>query len=110
MWSGKTKYQWIGIGLLLGLVCIAGCSAQRRTAPEDAIVDASDPFTDSFFTQPPEWQDSVLRESEVLAKGQDAEPEKPQTFLERSEGVIFSTVLVGASLAKLAFPFLGLGF
>ena len=92
--------------LLLGLVFVVACSAQRQNPHSDMVADTSDPFTDPFFTQSPAWDDSVLRQSEVLAQDPE-EPQKPQSFLERSEGVIFGTVLVGASLARLAFPFLG---
>jgi hypothetical protein len=100
------RYQWMRVLLLLGLVFAFGCSAQRQDPHSDMVADGSDPFTDPFFTQPSGWDDSVLRQSEVLARG-DEGPKKPQSLLERSEGVIFSTFLVGASLAKLALPFLG---
>ena len=104
---GCTKgYQWARV-LLLGLAFITACSTQRQTPRSDIVADADDPFTDPRFTQLPGWNDSVLRQSE--AQTQDTEEtEKPRSFLELSEGIIFSIFLVGASLAKLALPFLAL--
>jgi hypothetical protein len=95
---------------------MAACSLQRQGPQKDEVVDTSDPFQDPFFTQSPEWDDSVLRQSEVLAQdekdeqGEKAEAEKSGSFFEKSEGVIFSTVMVGMALGKLALPFFGLGF
>jgi hypothetical protein len=88
----------------------SACSAHRHASDqEDLFADTDDPFADPFFTQSPEWDASVLRQSEILS--QDAEePEKPQSFAERSQGIIFSTIIVGASLGRLALPLLGLGF
>jgi hypothetical protein len=104
---GCTKrYQWAGV-LLLGLAFIAACSTQRQNPRSDMVADADDPFTDPLFTQIPGWNDSVLRESEALAQDTE-ETEKPPSFLELSEGIIFSIFLVGASLARLALPFGGL--
>jgi hypothetical protein len=107
MYSGATRCQWIRIVLFFGLLSITACSAQRRDFDEDGIrVDTSDPFTDPFFTESPAWDASVLQQSEVLMS--EKPPEEPATWLERSEGIIFSTFVVGASLARLAFPFFGL--
>jgi len=108
MWGWMTRSQGVRIFLLVGLICVVGCSAQQQHDPQkDMLVDASDPFSDPFFTKPPDWDDSVLQQSEVLAEGNE-EAKKPQSFLDRTEGVIFSTVIVGASLAQMALPFLGL--
>ena len=107
MWGWITRSQRVRIFLLVGLICIAGCSAQQRDPQKDMLVDARDPFSDAFFTKPPDWDDSVLQQSEVLTE-EDEEAKKPQTFLERTEGVIFATVIVGATLGKMALPFLGL--
>jgi len=71
--------------------------------------DTSDPFADPFFTEPPEWNHSVLQQSAVLAEG-DEEAQKPKSFLEHTQSVICSTFVVGAGLAQMALPFLGLGF
>ncbi len=101
------KFRWVRIVLLVGLICVAGCSTQRQDPQKDMLVDASDPFSDPFFTKPPDWNDSVLQQSEVLAEGgEEAKP--PQTFLERTEGIVFSTLVVGGTLAQMALPFLGL--
>jgi hypothetical protein len=91
---------------LLLLVCVAACSTQRQNLQDETVADTSDPFNDPFFTQPPEWDSSVLHQSEVLTQDEE-KPEKPPSLLERSEGVIFSTIVVGLSLGKLALPFLG---
>jgi hypothetical protein len=91
------------------LISLSACSAHKQDPQPEIGLDTSDPFNDPFFTQPPEWNNSVLQQSEVLAEN-DEEKKKPQTFLERTEGVVFSTLVVGASLGKLALPFLGLGF
>ncbi len=107
MWGWMTRSQRVRIFLLVGLICVAGCSAQRQDPQKDMLVDASDPFSDPFFTKPPDWNDSVLQQSEVLAEGNE-EAKKPQSFLDRTEGVIFGTVVVGATLGQMALPFLGL--
>ncbi|HKA55121.1 MAG TPA: hypothetical protein VKJ47_15815 [Candidatus Binatia bacterium] len=107
MWNRLTKSRRVRALLLAGLVCACGCSAQRQDAQKDMQVDASDPFSDPFFTKPPAWDDSVLQQSEVLTK-EDEEEKKPQSFLERTEGVVFSTLMVGGTLAQMALPFLGL--
>jgi hypothetical protein len=107
MWGWMRKFHWVRIVLLVGLICVAGCSTQQQDPQKDMLVDTSDPFSDPFFTNPPEWNDSVLQQSEVLTEG-DEEAKKPQTFLERTEGVVFGTLIVGGTLAKMALPFLGL--
>lgn len=107
MWSWMRKFHWVRIVLVVGLIGVAGCSTQRQDPQKDLHVDASDPFSDPFFTNPPAWNDSVLQQSEVLTEG-DEEAKKPQTFLERTEGVVFGTLIVGGTLAKMALPFLGL--
>lgn len=101
----RKSSRWMTL-LFLGLFCVTACSAQRNDPHGDIMADTSDPFDDPFFTDPPVWDDSVLQQSEVLT--QDAEePEKPRSWRERGEGVIFSTLRVGASLGTLALPFLG---
>lgn len=70
-------------------------------------VNADDPFTDPFFTQPPAWDDSVLQQNEVLAAGTE-ESEQPRTLAEKSEGVLVSSLIVVGSLAKMALlPLIG---
>ena len=110
MWSWLTEVQIVRFLLIVALViCLPACSAPKQDAQPEMGLDTSDPFNDPFFTQPPEWNNSVLQQSEVLAEN-DEEAKEPQSFLERTEGVVFSTLVVGASLGKLALPFLGLGF
>ena len=110
MWSWLAEVQIVRFLLIVALViCLPACSAPKQDAQPEMGLDTSDPFNDPFFTQPPEWNNSVLQQSEVLAEN-DEEKKEPQSFLERTEGVVFSTLVVGASLGKLALPFLGLGF
>lgn len=107
MWKWIVGSPWVGIVLVLTLFILSACSVPRQQ-PEEGF-DTTDPFADPFFTQAPEWDDSVLRQSEVLAEDEE-EAKKPESFLDRTEGVVFSTFVVGAGLAQMALPFLGLGF
>ena len=109
MWCGILRGHGIRLLLIACVLCLAACSTQRQDQQDEMAVNAADPFNDPFFTQPPAWDDSVLQQSEVLAEKPE-EPEQPKTFVEKSEGFIFSTLIVGATLAKMALPFMGLGF
>ena len=97
--------------VLLIILClsVAACSTQQTQPKDDIAVNAADPFDDPFFTQSPAWDDTVLQQSEVLTEKEE-EPRKPKTFLEQSEGVVLSTLIVGFSFAQMALPFMGLGF
>jgi hypothetical protein len=106
MWTWMKKFQWVKVFLLIGCIGVLGCSTQRQDPQKDMMVDASDPFSDPFFTQPPDWDNSMLQQSEVLGK-EDEEAKKPQSFLERTEGIVFGTLVVGGTLAKMALPFVG---
>ena len=106
MWSRMKKAHWLRLFLLVGCLCLLSCSSQRQDPQKDMMVDASDPFSDPFFTQPPDWDNSMLQQSEVLGK-EDEEAKKPQSFLERTEGIVFGTLVVGGTLAKMALPFVG---
>ena len=105
MWNNVTRNRWLRLLLFISVFCIAACSTQHQDQHEDLALN-DDPFTDPFFTEAPEWDASVLQQSEVL-KEEPMEPERPKTFAEKSEGFILSTLIVGASLAKLALPFVG---
>jgi len=107
MWGWIFRSHRLRVFLVLALLFVSACSVPRQQ-PEMGL-DTSDPFADPFFTEPSEWNDSVLQQSEVLAEN-DEEAQKPKSFLERTEGVIFGTFVVGAGLAQMALPFLGLGF
>jgi hypothetical protein len=107
MWNWIIKSQWVSVFLLAGCISILGCSTPRQDLQKDVLADTSDPFSDPFFTKPPDWDNSVLQQSEVLAK-EDEEEKKPQSFLKRTEGIVFGTLVVGGTLAQLAVPFLGL--
>lgn len=106
MGCGMANYRWLNCLLLVGLLCSVACSTQQSKPQDDLAVNTTDPFDDPFFTQPPAWDDSVLEQSEILAE-ESEEPEKPKSFIEKSEGVVVSTLIVGASLAKMALPFIG---
>jgi hypothetical protein len=106
MWRGVERFGWITLLLVAICLSLTACSMQQQDLRDDLAVNTTDPFDDPFFTQPPAWDDSVLEQSEILAE-QSEEPEKPQTFLEKSEGIVMSTLIVGASLAKMALPFMG---
>jgi hypothetical protein len=99
--------QWLRLLLIASVLCLAACSAQRQDQQDEVAVNTDDPFNDPFFTQPPAWDDSVLQQSEVL-KTKPEEPEQPKTLAEKGEDILVSTLIVGASLAKIALlPFLG---
>jgi hypothetical protein len=100
------RRQWFSLLLITLIISISACSTQQHQTQDEIAVNSADPFADPFFTQPPAWDDSVLQQSEVLADKPD-EPEKPKTMLERSEGIVLSTLIVGVSLAKMALPFMG---
>ena len=100
------RCQWLGLLFVTLLLLMNACSIQQQQMNDELAVNSADPFNDPFFTQPPAWDNSVLQQSEVLTENPD-EPEKPKTMLERSEGVLISTLIVGASLAKMALPFMG---
>lgn len=106
MGRGVAKYRWLNCLLLVGLLCSVACSTQQQQSRDDLAVNTVDPFDDPFFTQPPAWDDSVLEQSEILAETPE-EPQKPKSLLEQGEGFMVSTLVVGASLAKLALPFIG---
>jgi hypothetical protein len=107
MWGGLLRGHWLRLLLIASVLCLAACSAQRQDQHDEIAVNTDDPFNDPFFTQPPAWDDSVLQQSAVLT-AKPEEPEQPKTFAEKSEGVIVSTLIMGASLAKIALlPFLG---
>lgn len=97
MSRGVAKYRWLNWMLVIVLLCSVACSTQQQKSQDDLAVNSADPFDDPFFTQPP---------SEMLTE-EPGEPQKPKSFLEQSEGVVVSTLIVGISLAKLALPFIG---
>jgi hypothetical protein len=107
MWCRLLRGHWLRLLLIVCILCLAACSAQRQDQQNEVAVNTDDPFTDPFFTQPPAWDDSVLQQSEVLtAKSEEAE--QPKTFAEKSGDVIVSTLIVSASLAKIVLlPFMG---
>ena len=108
MWKYLRREPWSRAVLVLVLICLTACSAQRKDSSDDMFADTNDPFSDSFFTDPPDWDNTTLQQSEVLGQAENAEPEEPKSWLEWSGEALFATLLVGGSLAKLALPFLGL--
>lgn len=110
--------------MVLALVCVSACSAMQH-GPEETdnfFTDTTDPFNDPFFTDPPEWDQAMLDHSEVLSQSpngkNDAENagkesaafDESETDWEKGEGMLFSTILVAATLGKMALLPLGLGF
>lgn len=120
MWIPKS----LSICLRIVVVCVfaglSACSAMQQGPEEtdDFFTDTSDPFADPFFTDPPEWDKTMLAHSEVLSQTdvegeadvESEESEESESSWEQTEGVLFSTILVAASLGKLALIPLGLGF
>jgi hypothetical protein len=99
------------------LLFLNACSAQKSSLDDDFLVDGKDPFKDAFFADSPEWDSSVLQQSEVLSSTEPMkeldEPmqnsDEPRSFQEKAEEAMFSTVLIGGMVAKMIFlPFLGL--
>jgi hypothetical protein len=95
--------------LIVVLLFLSACSAQKRV-DDDFLVDGKDPFDNAFFADSPEWDSSVLQQSEVLSSTEAMkESDEPKTFVEKSEEALFGTLLIGAMAAKIIFiPFLGL--
>ena len=95
--------------LIVVLVFLNACSAQKRM-DDDFLVDGKDPFDHAFFADSPEWDSTVLQQSEVLSSTEPMkESDEPKTFVENSEEALFGAVLVGGMVAKMFFlPLLGL--
>ena len=94
--------------LLVALLLLSACSAQKRV-DDDFLVDGKDPFENEFFADSPKWDSSVMQQSEVLSDPELKESDEPKTFTQKSEEVLFTTVLVGSMVAKMFLvPFLGL--
>ncbi len=107
---GRQKQKSYLLRVLLVLFLLLGaCSAQQKQADDDFMMGANDPFKDSFFTNAAEWDSSVLKQSEVLSQDLPKSPEEPTSFVEKAEGVLMGTVIVGGGVAQMLFlPFLGL--
>lgn len=77
----------------------------------DFLFDSHGAFDDPFFTGTPDWDETILAHSEVpfqadLESEVGEEFEESESTQERAAGVLFSTLLVAASLGKLALiPF-----
>jgi len=95
--------------LLLLVVLISACSSQNKQADDDFMMGTNDPFKDPFFAAAPEWDSSVLKQSEMLSQDVPKDPEEPKTWQEKSEEALMGAVIVGGTVAKLLFlPMLGL--
>ncbi|MBI3245022.1 MAG: hypothetical protein HYZ50_00770 [Deltaproteobacteria bacterium] len=92
--------------LLLGSLQFGACSTQQPTPPGELSGNANDLFKDPFFTDPPYWDNPATPPDEQLAD-KPKEPEKPKSLLQKSGDMVFSTFVVGVSLAKMAIPFVG---
>jgi hypothetical protein len=95
--------------LLLCLALVGACSSKAKNVDDDFIIGTDDPFKDPFFASAPEWDSSVLKQSEVLSQDLPKDPEEPTTWREKSEQALMGAVMIGGGVAKLLFlPFLGL--
>ena len=117
MWTHKSVPICLRIIVVCVFACVSACSAMQQGPEEtdDFFTDTNDPFDDPFFTDPPEWDKTMLAHSEVLSQTDfegeaDEESGEPESTWEQTEGVVFSTILVAATLGKLALIPLGLGF
>jgi hypothetical protein len=117
MWTRKVRFLLGKTLLIVVLLFLNACSAQKSAMDDAFLVDGKDPFDDAFFADSPKWDSSVLEQSEVLSsteatKEWDAQVkqlEEPKTFQEKAEEALFSTALIGGMVAKMIFlPFLGL--
>lgn len=95
---------------ILLVLFVSACSGQQKNADDDFLMGTNDPFkNDPFFADAPEWDSSVLKQSEVLSQDVPKDPDEPTTWVEKSEQALMGTVMVGGGVATLLFlPFLGL--
>ena len=95
--------------LIVVLLFLNACSAQKSSMDDAFIVDGKDPFEDEFFADSPKWDSSVMQQSEVLSSPESLkESEEPKSFQEKAEEALFATALIGGMVAKVMFlPFLG---
>ena len=109
MWTRNERSLLGKTLLIVVLLFLNACSAQK-SMDDDFLVDGKDPFDDAFFADSPEWDSSVLHQSEVLSSTEPMEEsEEPKSFQEKAEDALFSTALIGGMVAKMIFlPFLGL--
>jgi hypothetical protein len=109
MWTRDERLILVKTLLIVVLLFLNACSAQKPV-DDDFLVDGKDPFDDAFFADSPEWDSSVLQQSEVLSSTEPMkESEEPKSFQEKAEDALFSTALIGGMVAKMIFlPFLGL--
>jgi len=112
MWRRTARWPLGRIVLVIILLFVSACSAQQKRSQDDFLADTNDPFKDPFFASAPEWDHSVLKQSEISTQdpAQDTakESEESPSFIKRSQEMAFVTLVVGGSLAKMFFlPFLG---
>jgi len=109
MWTRNERSLLGKTLLIVVLLFLNACSAQKPV-DDDFLVDGKDPFDDAFFADSPQWDSSVLQQSEVLSSTEAMkESDEPKSFQEKAEEALFGTVLVGGMVAKILFlPFLGL--
>jgi hypothetical protein len=109
MWTRDERLILVKTLLIVVLLFLNACSAQKPV-DDDFLVDGKDPFDDAFFADSPEWDSSVLQQSEMLSATEPMkESDEPRSFQEKAEEALFSTALIGGIVAKMIFlPFLGL--
>ncbi|NOT58252.1 MAG: hypothetical protein HOP18_26920 [Deltaproteobacteria bacterium] len=116
MWTRKVRFLLGKTLLIVVLLFLNACSAQKSAMDDAFLVEGKDPFEDPFFADSPKWDSKVLEQSELLSateptkewEEQVKQMEEPKTFQEKAEEALFSTALVGGIVAKMIFlPFLG---
>ena len=117
MGTHTSRARGMRIVVICLFTCLSACGAMQQGPDEedDFFSDSHDPFDDPFFTGSPDWDQTILAQSEVLSqtdlKGEAAEEfEESESTGEKTQGILFSTILVAATLGKLALIPLGLGF
>lgn len=110
MWMRNERLLLGKTLLIVALLLLNACSAQKSSMDDAFLIDGKDPFADKFFADSPEWDSTVLQQSEVLSSTEPmAASDEPRTFQEKAEEALFSTALIGGMVAKMIFlPFLGL--
>ena len=99
----------------IGFVFLSSCSALQSKPVQSTNADeraqaarASDPFDDPFYSSARGWDASVLEHSEIISQTEMETPEgviqisdEEESTVEKSQNIVFSSMMVGTSVAKL---------
>ncbi len=99
-------YGLLLVASVLGCFQLSACSMQQPAPPTELAGNANDLFNDPFFTAPSYWDDPAAPPDDQLAD-KPKEPDKPKSLLQKSGDIMFTTFVVGVSIAKMAIPFVG---